>query len=292
MAAQSSFRIRRLKGGETDTALALVQRVFDEFEAADYGPIGAAQFRRSILDKGYLEALVFYGAFCGKTLVGAAASRSEGRHIALLFVEREFQKKGAGRALFHALCSNCPSDKITVNSSPFAVSAYHAMGFRDTGPECSEGGIRFTPMECDCIGVWAELLESRDSVSACAACERLCGVSQKDSRCYRYFDRFALLLESDNSLVRNRAISLLAANARWDTGDRMSAVMPQLLTHITDSKPITARQCIKSLPAIVSQKPQFRQAVAAALRQADTSRYACSMRPLIEKDIADAIAKL
>ena len=55
---------------------------------------------------------------------------------------------GIGKALFNAVKNECPSDKITVNSSPYAVPIYHKLGFTDTDTEQVVNGLRFTPMEC------------------------------------------------------------------------------------------------------------------------------------------------
>ena len=37
--------------------------------------------------------------------------------------------------------------RVTVNASPYGVAFYHKLGFRDTGLEMQQSGIRFTPME-------------------------------------------------------------------------------------------------------------------------------------------------
>ena len=105
---------------------------------------------------------------------------------------------------------------------------------------------------------------------------------------YPYFDDFATLLSHPKSFVRNRALHILAANAKWDTENRFDTVMDEYLSHITDEKPITARQCIQALSQIAEAKPQYIPMIVTALQSADLSQYKDSMRPLIEKDIAEA----
>ncbi|MBQ7595828.1 MAG: GNAT family N-acetyltransferase [Clostridia bacterium] len=139
--------IRKLKADEIETALALVWKVFLEFEAPDYSESGVDEFYKSIHDKNYLAQLRLYGAFVADELIGVIASRSEGAHIALFFVDEKYQKKGAGRMLFNALLSDCKSEMITVNSSPYAVPIYKKLGFCVTDAEQSVNGLRFTPME-------------------------------------------------------------------------------------------------------------------------------------------------
>lgn len=143
-----NYIIRKLETEETDVALSLVWKVFSEFEAPDYSDDGVAEFRRSVWDEDYLKQLVFYGAFYGDTLVGTLATRSSSTHIALFFVDGEYQSHGIGTALFEAAVLDCNADKITVNSSPFAVPVYHALGFTDTDSEQVQNGVRYTPMVC------------------------------------------------------------------------------------------------------------------------------------------------
>ena len=98
---------------------------------------------------------------------------------------------------------------------------------------------------------------------------------------------FASLLDDPKSLVRNRALYILAANARWDKENRFDLILPDFLAHITDEKPITARQCIQALVQVGQAKPQYIPTILSSLRRADLSKYKDSMRPLIERDIAE-----
>ena len=95
-----------------------------------------------------------------------------------------------------------------------------------------------------------------------------------------------------NSLVRNRAIAILAANARWDREGKFDALLDEFLSHVTDVKPITARQCVTALPEIAEAKPELVLRIQAALEQADLSNYPDSMQPLILKDIVAALQKI
>ncbi len=128
-------------------ALALVERVFMQFEAPDYAPEGIATFRAFIHDPDAVSALSFYGAYVEDALVGVLATRGNS-HIALFFVEPCFQRQGVGRALFLAAQESCLSDVMTVNSSPYAVEIYRRLGFHAMSEEQLTDGIRFTPMKC------------------------------------------------------------------------------------------------------------------------------------------------
>jgi len=142
-----NFFVRRLRKEETEEALLLVWRVFQEYEAPDYTIEGAEEFYRSIHDDDYLANLCWYGAFAQDELIGIIATRNEGTHIALFFVEGKYHRRGIGKRLYQAAQAANNSDIMTVNSSPYAVPVYHKLGFKDTDAEQVVNGVRFTPME-------------------------------------------------------------------------------------------------------------------------------------------------
>ena len=137
-------------------------------------------------------------------------------------------------------------------------------------------------------GVIAKLT-FKDDKYACALADKIISESQETDDWYEYFDDFVTLLNHPKSLVRNRVLYILAANAQWDEENRFDAILSDFLTHITDEKPITARQCVKALAQVGLAKPQYIPRILSCLRSADLSKYTDSMRPLIEKDIAETV---
>jgi len=129
-------------------------------------------------------------------------------------------------------------------------------------------------------------LTQKEDKSAYAFADRIIAESRERDTWYEHFDAFASLLNHPKSLVRNRALHILAANARWDEENLFDAVLPEFLSHVTDEKPITARQCIQALAQVGLAKPQYIPQILECFRHADLSRYSDSMRPLIEKDMA------
>lgn len=138
--------IRKLYKQETKNALELVKRVFMEFEAPEYSSEGVKNFISDMESESFIDLLTLYGAFDESALVGVAATRNEGGHISLFFVDSLFHKRGIGRLLFNQIVKDCSTDKITVNSSPYAVEVYRKLGFSVTAEEQSVNGIRFIPM--------------------------------------------------------------------------------------------------------------------------------------------------
>ena len=135
-------------------------------------------------------------------------------------------------------------------------------------------------------------LTGKDAKDAYAFTQQIVEESRVADAWYSCFDRFAELLRYKNSLVRNRAIAILAANARWDREGKFDVLLGEFLSHVTDAKPITARQCVAALPEVAGAKPELLSRIRAALEQADLSGYPDSMQPLILKDIVEALRKL
>ena len=132
-----------------------------------------------------------------------------------------------------------------------------------------------------------DMLTTKDDKAACALAAQITAESRESDSWYAHFDDFAALLDHPKSLVRNRALTILAANARWDEKNRFEALLPRFLAHITDEKPITARQCVKALAQIGQAQPRYIPLILSALRKADLSKYKDSMRPLIQRDIIE-----
>jgi len=129
-----------------ERALSLVLSVFMQYEAPDYSELGIRTFTDFINNKEATDSLQMYGAFMNGELVGVIAARNEGNHIALFFVDSKYHRQGIGRKLFEKVVTASTADKITVNSSPFAVAVYQKLGFV---PDCGEmlsDGLRYTPM--------------------------------------------------------------------------------------------------------------------------------------------------
>lgn len=138
--------IRKIKEAEVPEAIQLVLSVFMEFEAPEYSKEGILHFQEFVHKSDISKELELYGAFHRNKIVGVIATRKEGKHISLFFVNSDYHKQGIGRKLFEIVKKNCKGEVLTVNSSPFAVPIYKHLGFMATDTEQIEDGIRFTPM--------------------------------------------------------------------------------------------------------------------------------------------------
>lgn len=136
------------------------------------------------------------------------------------------------------------------------------------------------------------LLTSKNAAEGCAAFNKLLEASEVGPEVYEHIEHLLSLTDDKSSFVRTRALLLIIANAKWDRLELIDASREKLLSHITDEKPITARQFIQKLPSLAEQKPGLRDEIAKRLQNADFSKYKDSMRPLLEKDREKALEKI
>ncbi len=157
MSRNEQYIIDELKDGELERALALVRRVFMEYEAPDYSDEGARAFGRFI-EPGSIKGAMAEGDLklwvCrdADEIVGVIAARPV-CHVSLLFVDGRYHRRGRARRLLDTarawFMRHAGADAVmTVNSSPYAAEAYRSMGFADTDAERTINGIRFIPMSC------------------------------------------------------------------------------------------------------------------------------------------------
>lgn len=142
------------------------------------------------------------------------------------------------------------------------------------------------------IGETFELLFDKNNNVAYKAFQELQKESEETDCVYPFIDRLSDMLDSDNSYIRTRGLTLLAYNAKWDKEYKVDEVIDEYLKHITDVKPITARQCIKLLPIIAKHKPELKNGILSALNKANISIYDYSMQPLVYKDIQKALKEI
>lgn len=150
-----NYLIRRLEISEIEDALSLVWEVFLEYEAPEYSEEGIRTFENTIIKSVEFKNRIFsgdqimFGAFHDKKLIGVL-SMSIRNHISLLFIHKDYHRKGVATLLFKKLVNelkNRDVKKITLNSSRYGVPFYHKVGFKDLDVEQIRDGIRFTPME-------------------------------------------------------------------------------------------------------------------------------------------------
>ena len=140
------MEIRILSRDELNNAIPLVWKVFCEYEAVNYPKGGKQAFWDAIHTNEYLDVLTAYGAFEEENIVGIIATRNEGCHVALFFVEGSYHHQGIGRKLWNVMLADSTAKEITVHSSLYAVEVYKKLGFVQTDDIQDDDGIQYIPM--------------------------------------------------------------------------------------------------------------------------------------------------
>ena len=145
-------RIVEVKDDYLEEALDVVKKTFDEFEANDYSKTGIETFYKFIdinnIKKMLSENLKLLMVESYDRVVGVIGYR-DNSHICLLFVDKKHHNQGIAKSLFEKVKKEVSlyTDKITVNSSPYALGFYKKMGFMETDTLREVDGIKFIPME-------------------------------------------------------------------------------------------------------------------------------------------------
>ncbi|MDD6807044.1 MAG: GNAT family N-acetyltransferase [Oscillospiraceae bacterium] len=274
--------IKRLNKTEILNALPLVWDVFCEFEAPNYPESGKKMFWDAIHDEVYLDSLTAFGAFEEDKLIGIIASRNEGAHVALFFVDGKYHSKGIGRSLWNALLDVCQADFITVHASLYAVPIYEKLGFVCAGNEVDDNGIKYVPMVFNNV---IHRLQDKDDKKAYAYFKEVVAMSAKSNKYYCFFEEFASLIKEKSSYVRTRGFILCCAQAKWDADGKMVQSLPSLLEFLQDEKPTVVRQCLSALNELILYRPELSEMIKSAVEQIDLSKYKDSMVPLLKKDM-------
>ena len=130
-----------------------------------------------------------------------------------------------------------------------------------------------------------ENLYNLDNTIAYSCLKELEKISYSSNEVYKYFDKFVEMLDNKNSYIRTRGIVLISSNAKWDIDNKINLIIDKFLEHIEDEKPITARQCIKSLENIIKYKNELGPIIKNKLLKLNYLKYEESMQSLIFKDV-------
>lgn len=147
--------IRKAMMDDWEETMAMTWDTFMEFEAADYGTEGVDNFRNFIKDP-ILRRMFLLGSYHmyvathrGK-IVGMVSLRDE-NHVSLLFVAKEYHRKGIGRRLIDTIGAFSKEEygkkEITVNAAPYGFEFYKKIGFYSISPLTCNGGIKYISMK-------------------------------------------------------------------------------------------------------------------------------------------------
>ena len=141
------MKIELLTWDKIPLAIELIGNTFLQFVAPDYSEEGVKAFSFFFNDEKMINSMEFFGAFEDDELKGVLSVNNNRSHICCLFVKASDHNRGIAKNLLKFLLANNDNYFYTVNSSPYAVGFYEAIGFESTGIQQVLDGIKFTPMK-------------------------------------------------------------------------------------------------------------------------------------------------
>lgn len=149
------YKIEELKLDNLEETLKVVEITFMKFVAPDYTEEGIRNFLKFInydsIKENLSKNMKMYIAKIDEKIVGVIGYR-DNSHINLLFVLDKYHYNGISKSLYNLFVENCKkigTERITVNSSPYAHDIYLKFGFIDDNKMQEVDGIKFYPMHKD-----------------------------------------------------------------------------------------------------------------------------------------------
>ena len=145
-----SVFVRKMEEKDLESVSATCMASFQQSVAGTLSEEGVSTFSKIAATNAFLERmkgdnLVLVAEIDGK--VEGVIELKEGRHVAMLFINPECQKKGIGKALLSSALNYAKVETITVSASLSSVPAYEKYGFKCKGGVDESAGLVYQPME-------------------------------------------------------------------------------------------------------------------------------------------------
>ncbi|OPZ75256.1 MAG: hypothetical protein BWY80_00227 [Firmicutes bacterium ADurb.Bin456] len=106
---------------------------------------------------------------------------------------------------------------------------------------------------------------------------------------YPFWDVFRKMLKSEDPGQVVAGAALIAANTRWDRGNKIDDTIEDFLSLLNDREPAMVRQCIRALHEIIHSKKHLRVTIAAGLISIDLSNFEVKEQKPLLTDILGAL---
>ncbi len=146
--------IREMHADEAAEISRMTMRAFDTYVGHELSEEGVAAYveyadPEALLARHQSDHFTLVASLDGE-IAGMIEFRKD-EHLSMMFVAPEFHRRGIARRLYDAALErvverNPDLEKVTVNSSRYAVPVYERLGFAATGDEQVRNGILFVPM--------------------------------------------------------------------------------------------------------------------------------------------------
>ena len=144
--------IREMNEQDIEAVSAICMASFSSSVAGDLPGEGVSTFakivsRDALRDRMTRDTVILVAEYNER--IEGVVELKEGRHISMLFVEPEFQRKGIGRKLLSSALNYARADIVTVRASLSSVPAYEKYGFESRGDISESSGLVYQPMEIE-----------------------------------------------------------------------------------------------------------------------------------------------
>lgn len=144
--------VRKMEEKDLEAVSAICLASFIQSVAETLSEEGVSTFSKIAATESFCERMqgdnLMLVAEIDSKVVGVIELK-EGRHVAMLFVSPDSQKKGVGRKLLSAALECARNSIVTVSASLSSVPAYEKYGFKCKGTTGESAGLIYQPMEIE-----------------------------------------------------------------------------------------------------------------------------------------------
>lgn len=144
------MEVRIIEDKDIEAVSAICMASFSKSVAGTLSEDGASTFSKIAASDAFLNRMrednLILVAESDEVIKGVIELK-EGRHVAMLFIEPEHQKKGIGRKLLSSALCHARESTVTVSASLTSVPAYRKFGFKCKGDIGESAGLVYQPME-------------------------------------------------------------------------------------------------------------------------------------------------
>ena len=146
------MQIREIREKDAESISMICMRSFETSIASSLPCEGVLTFTKIAKASAFLERMQQDNTILvaeDKQRIVAVIELKAGHHIAMFFVDPDFQNKGVGRALFSAILPHVRTDILTVSASLSSIDIYKKYGFEYAGEVGESAGLVYQPMELE-----------------------------------------------------------------------------------------------------------------------------------------------
>ena len=146
------MKIRKMEEKDLDAVSAICMDSFSQSVADTLSVEGVSTFSKIAASDSFLsrmkeDNLILVAEYSGR--IEGVIELKERRHVAMLFVDPKYQRKGVGKKLLSSALNYAAVNTVTVSASLSSIPVYKKYGFECKGEKSESAGLVFQPMEIE-----------------------------------------------------------------------------------------------------------------------------------------------